>query len=348
MRIGVFLPNWVGDVVMATPALRALRQHVGDRGTLIGIMRPYVVDVLAGTNWLDELLVYQRRSFESIRRLIARLRGEQLDAVLLLTNSFSTGTFAWLSGARRRVGFAMHGRRLLLTDPLIPSRLHGQPIPYSAVDHYLAVVEAFGCRAVTKTVELATTPEEERAVEALWQQFAWDPRQPVIVLNTGGAYGAAKTWPSEHFSNLARQLVTDRDVRVLFLCGPSERDCVVRICQHANHPHIKSLAAQKLGLPLSKACVRRSHLMVTTDSGPRHFAAAFGVPVVTLFGPTDPRWSDNYHPSAIDLQLDVPCGPCGKRVCPLEHHRCMRDLTVNHVASAALSLLDSSMRHRAA
>jgi heptosyltransferase-2 len=88
--------------------------------------------------------------------------------------------------------------------------------------------------------------------------------------------------------------------------------------------------------------------MVTTDSGPRHFAAAFKVPAVTLFGPTDPRWSDNYHPDAINLQLDVDCGPCAKRVCPLKHHRCMRELSVNHVFVAAQSLLQRQLDTRAA
>ncbi len=348
MRIGLFLPNWIGDVVMATPTLRALRHHFGERAQLVGVMRPYVADVLAGTTWLDESLVYERRSLAGIRSLIARLRQRRFDVLLLLTNSLSTGAFAWLSGARRRVGFAMHGRRFLLTDPLTQPRQAGRPIPRSAVDHYLDIAAVMGCQGVSKKVELATTPQEEQAADRLWHEFGWDPQKSVIVLNTGGAYGAAKTWPAEHFSNLARRLVAARDVRVLFLCGPSERDNVHRICQHAHHPHIKSLARQELSLGLSKACVRRGRLMVTTDSGPRHFAAAFGVPAVTLFGPTDPRWSHNYQGTSIDLQLDIACRPCGQRVCPLEHHRCMRDLSVKHVTTATLSLLDATAGERAA
>ena len=221
-------------------------------------------------------------------------------------------------------------------------------MPHSAVDHYLDVVGVLGCTAHSKTPELATTAQEELAVDRMWQQFDWSPHERVAVLNTGGAYGAAKTWPAEHFSNLARRLVLQHNLRVLFLCGPAERDSVARICQHANHPHIKSLASQDLSIGLSKACVRRGQVMITTDSGPRHFAAAFGVPTVTIFGPTDPRWSHNYPNASIDLQLDVDCGPCAKRVCPLEHHRCMRDLTVDHVTIATASLLDAVQRERAA
>ncbi len=310
-------------------------------------MRPYVQQVLDGTHWVDEYVSYDRRSLRGVGSLIGALRRQRLDVVLLLTNSLSTGTFAWLSGARR-VGFALHGRRLLLTDPLFVQRERGRRVPASAVDHYLDVVGVLGCQAVSKVPQLATTDADEAVADALWQGFGWSRQEPVAVLNTGGAYGAAKTWPAEHFSNLARWLVEHHDLHVLLLCGPAERDMVAWICQHAHHPRIKSLAKQPLSIGLSKACVRRGAVMVTTDSGPRHFAAAFGVPAVTLFGPTDPRWSDNYHPAAIDLQLDVDCGPCAKRVCPLEHHRCMRELTVSHVAAATASLLDHRSRERAA
>ena len=348
MRVGIFLPNWIGDVVMATPALRAVREHVGRRDRLIGIMRPYVEEVLAGTTWLDDQLVYDRHSIAGLGSLISRLRQKRLDTVLLLTNSLSTSAFAWLAGVPQRIGFALHWRGPLLTHPLRPHRNGRKVIPYSAVDHYLDVVEVLGCTPRSKSPELATTAEHEQAADRLWEHFGWEPRQRVAVLNTGGAYGSAKTWPSEHFSNLARWLAEQRDLRVLFICGPAERDAVAAICQRAHHPYIKSLAGQNLSIGLSKACVRRGTVMVTTDSGPRHLAAAFGVPTVTLFGPTDPRWSCNYSGQSIDLQLDLDCGPCAKRVCPLGHHRCMRDLTVNQVAAATANLMEAALSDRAA
>ena len=347
MRIGVFLPNWIGDVVMATPALCSLRRHAGDRATLVGIMRPYVADVLAGTPWLDAHIQYDRRSLQGVRQLIARLRRERFDAILLLTNSFSTGLLARLSGARQRVGFALHGRRWLLTDPLDEPRDERGRLPRSAVDHYLDVVQVLGCRADSRTLELATAPQEELAADLVWQQFGWTLGDTVVALNTGGAYGSAKTWPGEHCAGLARDLA-DRYQHVLILCGPAERDSVRDICRRADHPRVRSLAEQKLSVGLTKACLRRSRLMVTTDSGPRHIAAAFGVPTVTLFGPTDPRWSHNNNPTSVDLHLDLPCRPCGRRVCPLKHHRCMRELTVEYVMAAAKALFDSDIGTRAA
>jgi heptosyltransferase II len=91
--------------------------------------------------------------------------------------------------------------------------------------------------------------------------------------------------------------------------------------------------------------VRRADLLVTTDSGPRHFAAAFGTPVVTLFGPTHIAWTETYYSKAIHLQKQVPCGPCQRRVCPLDH-RCMKELTPAEVFAAATALL--KRRERAA
>lgn len=348
MRIGIFLPNWIGDVVMATPALRAVSEHFGRQATIVGIMRPYVEQVLDGTSWLDEHLLYDRRSLTSVSRLVSSLRQQHFDALLLLTNSLSTGTFAWLSRARKRIGFAMHGRRYLLTHPLEPLREGRTRVPSSAVDHYLEVAEQLGCRVSCKVPQLATTELQESAADQVWQQAGWSLQDPVAVLNTGGAYGAAKVWPEDHFSNLARRLVLQHNHRVLFLCGPSECDSVARICRHADHPHIRSLVGQQLSIGLSKACVKRARVMVTTDSGPRHFAAAFNVPTVTVFGPTDPRWSHNYLERSIDLQLDVDCGPCARRVCPLDHHRCMRDLSVEQVVVATSSLLDAVEREQAA
>ena len=118
MRIGIFLPNWIGDVVMATPALRALRTHLGTDTHLVGVMRPYVAEVLAGSAWFDDVVTYAKRPGPgecSGVQAIRRLRAERLDQILLLTNSFRTAGMAWLSGARERVGYRGELRSWLLT-----------------------------------------------------------------------------------------------------------------------------------------------------------------------------------------------------------------------------------------
>lgn len=350
MNIAVFLPNWVGDVVMATPALRALRRRFAG-AHMVGVARPYVADVLAGTHFLDEQLFYDPRCRERALgswSLVRRLRSRNPDLAVLLTNSLRTGLLAWASGARRRVGFARYGRGPLLTDKLYHRREDNRYVPSPVLDDYLRLTAAAGCDVESPRLELATTFDDERAVQSVWRRLALPDGQRVIVFNSGGAFGAAKLWPTEYFAELARRVAGELGFHVLVLCGPGERSVAAAITAQAGHPQVKSLAEEPLSIGLTKACVRRSRLMVTTDSGPRHFAAAFDVPVVTLFGPTHIAWSENHYSRAIHLQEDVPCGPCQQRRCPLRHHYCMRELTVERVFATVAAQLTESRPAKAA
>ncbi len=342
MRLGVFLPNWVGDIVMATPALRALRKFVGADGKLIGILRPYVAEVLTGTTWLDEQIIYQRppgRFGRSHTTVIQQLQAAQLDVVVLLTNSLRTAWMAWRSGARTRIGFRNDFRSLLLTKAIrMPRAADGGPV--ATVDGYMLLANVAGCRPESPRLELATTAEDERAADAAWQKLQLPPGDRVVALNCGGAYGAAKLWPAEHFGELARRIVTKDGLHVLVNCGPVEREIARNMVAAANSPNVVSLADfDQLPVGLTKACVRRSRLLVTTDSGPRYFGVAFNRPVVTLFGPTDPRRTVLSYDREVCLSLNLDCQPCMKRTCPLGHHRCMRDLTVDAVYDEVCRLL---------
>jgi len=352
MKLGIFLPNWVGDAVMATPALRAVRRQY-PQATIVGLLRPPIDQVLAGTPWLDRVLPYDPRAAQRERRgwrLVRRLREERFDTILLLTNSWRTALLARASGAARRIGFERHGRGLLLTERLHHRRERGRLVPSPVIDDYSRLAEAMGCSAESRRLELATSADDERAADRAWESLGLPRERRVVVFNSGGAYGAAKLWPSEYFAELARRLASQLERHVLVICGPSERELARGIAHDAEHPRVVSLADQALSIGLSKACVRRAELMVTTDSGPRHFAAAFDVPVVTLFGPTHIAWSENYYARATHLQRAVPCGPCQQRVCPLGHHRCMRELTVDEVERAValqLATLEERGAHAA-
>jgi heptosyltransferase-2 len=332
MRLGVFLPNWVGDVVMATPAIRALRMHVGD-GALVGVMRPYVSEVLAGSPWFDESIVYAKGQGDPIAALVAA----RLDAVVLLTNSLRTGWMAYRSGARERIGMAGNLRSPLLTTRVQPMRSgwRRRRTYMPTVAGYLQVAQAAGAPPVAPTLELATTAADEQRADAVWQRLGWRRDARVAVFNTGGAFGAAKDWPGEHFAALARRLAVERDLHVLVNCGPKERDAARAIVTAARDGRVASLADEaELPIGLTKSVIRRATLLVSTDSGPRFFGVAFGVPTVTLFGPTSVAMTQTYaaHETSVSLGLD--CQPCMARSCLLKHHRCMRDLSVERVMSA--------------
>jgi heptosyltransferase-2 len=345
MNLAVFLPNWVGDAVMATPALRALRTHF--RGArVVGVVKPYVADVFAGGDWFDDLIRVRGRCWQESSAAVAlKLRRLGVDLAVLFPNSLRAALTAWLSGCKRRVGYARDGRSALLTDALPPPRgPDGRRTPSPVLDAFNRLAERAGCPPPGRRMELFTTPADEDAADQVWGAAKLDAYPEVICLNTGGAFGAAKDWPAEYFAALARDLAGRRGAGVLVLCGPAERETARAVAARAAHPAVHAVAdlaapgGPRLSVGLTKACVRRAGLLVTTDSGPRHFAAAFGRPVVTLFGPTHIAWTETYHPRAIHLQKQVDCGPCQRRVCPLDH-RCMRRLTPDEVYAAAERLL---------
>ncbi len=339
MRIALFLPNWVGDAVMATPAIHALRRRYPD-ARFLGVLKPYVAGVLDGSPWFDDLVFADKNGGPSRGTLaVARqLLAENVDLAVLFTNTFRSALAAWMGRCKRRIGYARRGRSWLLTDALDPVRdAAGRITPSPALDSYNRLAELAGA-APDRQLRLETTPKQEEAASRVWQRTGLDRCREVICLNPGAAFGASKHWSVLSFANLARRLARERGCGVLVLCGPSERRMARDIVAEAGVSGVCSLADIPLSLGLTMACVRRADLLVTTDSGPRHFAAAFGTPVVTLFGPTHISWTETYFEKAIHLQKKVDCGPCQKRICPLDH-RCMTLLTPDEVFAAAQGLL---------
>lgn len=338
-RIALFLPNWIGDVVMATPAIRAVRE-AWPAAELVAVCKPYVADVLAGSPWFSETILFDKNGPRE-RRLWAvarKLKERPIDGAILFPNSFRTALLAKLGGCKHLVGFARYGRSLLLDRRLQPLTDRGRFVPTPMIDDYNRLARALGTGDPGYRMELFTTQSDEVVASAVWQQFDLAQYPRVVGLNPGAAFGTAKHWPVEHFAQLARMLAQRRGCGVLVLCGPGERDIARRIAADSRSSHVFSIGDTPLSLGLTKAVVRRLDLLVTTDSGPRHFAAGLGRPVVTLFGPTHVEWTETYYAAGTHLQKKVPCGPCQRRVCPLDH-RCMRDLSSAEVFAAADRLL---------
>jgi len=352
--IAIFVPNWLGDLVMATPTLRALRHHFPKPCRLIGIMRPNLAEVLAGTEWLDTQWYFNPRSKNPDERrwaLVRRMRRESLDMAILMTNSLHTAALAWAGGARQRIGYVGYvrcGRGPLLTTKLVPQIQSGRIVAAPVVDTYLALAEAAGCEAISRELSLAVSPSEQSLAADAWEKLGLRTDGRVVGLNCSGAYGAAKLWPWEHFGDLARRVAEQLDHDVLVICGPAEQETARNIVKKAAHGRVFSLAEQPPSIGLSKACLARTQLVVSTDSGPRHVAAALGKPVITLLGPTAQVWIDNptVHGSFVSAEVD--CLACAKRVCPRGHHRCMRELSPKRVFEEVAHLLEEQKTARAA
>ncbi|MGE3808335.1 MAG: lipopolysaccharide heptosyltransferase II [Gemmataceae bacterium] len=344
MNIALFLPNWIGDAVMATPAVRAIRVHHRS-ARIVGVLKPYITGVVEGSGWFDKLVYLDSTGPWSQRwpAVAWKLRRSDIDLAVLFPNTFRSALVAALAGCRRRIGYVRYARGPLLTDRLWPMRdEQGRLKPSPVIDAYDLLAETAGCPRPGHRMELFTTPQDEEVADRVWQREGLLGEQ-VVCLNPGAAFGASKYWPSEYFVALARNFVDRLGVKVLVLCGPKERELAQTIADDSHRPGVRTLANYRLSLGLTKACVRRASLLVSTDSGPRHFAAAFEVPVVSLFGPTHIAWTETYFDQAVHLQKKVACGPCQLRSCPLDH-RCMKLLIPEEVFQAASRLLETTRR----
>jgi heptosyltransferase-2 len=307
-RLLIVLPSWLGDTVMATPTIARLRAALGPTAVIAGLCRPGLDELLAGLDTLDDLIVADARKLMGPAKVASRLVPFRFDAALLLPNSFSTAMTVRLAGIPQRIGYDRDGRGLLLTVPLQAPRRpppHGGWAPISAVDYYLraadAAIEALGAKPAPSTLppvtlSLPVTDAQQRATDALLNAAGLASGQPYALLNPGGN-DPAKRWPVERFAAAAHHLIARHKLPVLINGSPAERDLTQLIKQTiiladpADEPMVRCLPELGVTIGSLKGLVRGSAIVITNDTGPRHLAAAFDRPCVTLFGPTDPRWT---------------------------------------------------------
>lgn len=351
MEIGLFLPNWIGDAVMATPALRAIRRRfASDR--IVAVGKPVLADLFAGSDFFDAFIPFKKRAKSNdpaanFWTLRSRL-GSRLDLAILFPNSFSVAALACMTRARRRIGYARDGRSWLLTDRLAAPRAKGKWLPIPAIEYYLGLANAVGAETHDRAMSLAVTETERTLPDALLSRVGFKSRASLVVINNAAATAPSKVWPDEHAAEFARQIVRERDCRVLFHCGPGERDATNALVERLGDVRIASMGfASDLPIGLTKALIERADLVVSTDSGPRHIAVALKRPTISLFGSTDPSWTSNDAGVETYAQLDLGCRPCWKAKCPLSHHDCLTQLSPASVLRQAKRSLDDAGRRAA-
>ena len=333
------VPNWVGDVVLATPALRALREGLPEARICL-LLRPHLRELLEGHDVFDALEFWPTaRGLRSIRpqaALAARLRQQHFDAVVLLTHSFRSALLSWLARIPRRIGYARDGRGWLLTERLRWPREHGRFKPLSMVTAYARLIEPLGCMVRDPHPRLAISPQQLEVGQALLRHYRLEPKRYAVIA-PGAAFGAAKCWPPERFAGLIDALRERLGLPAVLAGAPSEYALLEAIAQQAR---TEAILCTNPGTTLGtlKVLIRDAAVLICNDSGPRHYGIALGTPTVTIFGPTDPAWTETHCPHERKVRVEVPCGPCQLRRCPLDH-RCMRQVTVEAVTQAAEALL---------
>lgn len=343
MKILVRATNWVGDAVMSIPALAALRGCFPQAEIAI-LARPWVADLYRDQGFLDRLLLFdhigRHRGFLGLERLAFELRREEFDLAILLPNSFQSAWIAWRAAIPRRVGYARDARSWFLTQP-VKLPVPGEIPPHEPY-YYLELLRRFGLFEKLHAIErigLRIDPAaRDRAQETL-RRAGCRLGAMRIALAPGAAYGSAKCWPPDRFAALASGLIADFDADVILFGTSSERVVAEKIAAGMRrHPVMLVGQTPIRDLP---ALLASCNLFIGNDSGAMHVAAAVGLPVVGIFGPTDPFGTAPVTPNSALVQQPVSCSPCFLRHCPVDH-RCMTRISVNHVYHAARQFIVSS------
>jgi heptosyltransferase-2 len=335
MRLMVRATNWVGDAILALPALRAVRAKFPDAEIAI-VARPYVADIYRGQGVADELIPYDRkgehRGWSGRERLARALKVKKFDCALLLQNAFDAAWLAWRAGIPKRIGYARDGRSLLLTKA-IPVPKVGE-IPTHEKFYYLELLRRAGwIEDLRDDTHIALQVSEEQAERAERSLLAVGAKSGVsrIAVGAGASYGSAKCWPPDRFAKALAQFSTQKEVEVILFGTHSEAQVSAAIAAGAGRPVIDLTGKTRIAeLP---ALLSRCHLFLGNDSGAMHVAAAVGLPVVAIFGPTDPHGTAPVTPRCTIVQQRPYCSPCFLRRCPTDH-RCMTAVTVPMVESA--------------
>jgi heptosyltransferase-2 len=333
MKLLVRAPNWVGDCLLALPALETLRRnHPGSEVWLLA--REWARALFPPKSFVAGVIPLSGgNSPGNVWRTARILRPARFDAGLLLTNSFGSALTFALAAIPERWGYRRDGRGLLLTRG-VPLDENGAP--RHQLDYYLDLVRRLGMTPAPAEVRLSLTAAEKRAARAALRAVGVDLSRPLVVLSPGASYGPAKRWPAERFAALGALFQKKRRAEIVVSGAADERALAESVA--ASLPRRAAVLAGRTDLRRLLAVMSQASLVVTNDSGAMHLANALRVPVAAVFGPTDPAATRPYHQPHVVVKKDVVCWPCLYRKCPYDH-RCMTSIPPEEVYAAARRFL---------
>jgi len=376
MKLLIRTTNWVGDAIMAIPAIRAVRKKFPD--SHIGILaRPYVADIYQGQALCDELIPYDPKSthhgWSGRERLARQLRAQKFDVALLLQNAFDAAWLAFRANIPQRIGYARDARSFLLTKAIpVPKP---NEIPAHEMFYYLELLRRTGwidaltehslpqgrSTAAPQLGKISTAASESfpnaappitlkvsdaqtlQARDTL-SQAGSTPNNFRVAIAAGASYGSAKCWLPDRFAAVATHLQSQSNADIILFGTPSELPVSTAIA--AAMPRKPIDLTGKTSIAALPALLSQCHLFLGNDSGAMHVAAAVGLPVVAIFGPTDPHGTAPVTPRHTIVQQKPYCSPCFLRRCPTDH-RCMKSVTTEMVESAVNFCIKSLEVHPA-
>lgn len=328
-RILIRATNWVGDAVMTMPALEAVRENFPNAHITV-LARPWVIALLETHPAVDEVIPYSRGNgfkddFLEIIRVVRQIRAQGFDLAILFQNAFEAALLTRLGGIKNRVGYNTDGRGFLLSHGV---RRRDDIMKGHQVEYYLAILSGMGWEAKSKDPALFVDPKEIERMEALLLTHGIHEGDFLVALSPGAIYGPAKRWPSERFALIGDWATEKWGAKVLIMGSEGEKAIGAEVKGTMKQPALDLSGMTSLEGAI--ALIKRCGFFVTNDSGLMHAAAALNVPLVAVFGSTDPVATGPRGPNSRIVRHETECAPCLKPECP-EDYRCMLSIEPEEV-----------------
>ena len=338
-RILIRAANWVGDAIMTTPVVRAVRKNY-PRAQITVLAKPWVIPVYEHNPHIDYIWRYDN-AFRHTRGLgTFRLAGDLgrygFDLAVLMQNAFEAGLISFLAGVKERLGYNTDGRGFLLNRSV---KMDPELKKGHLIDYYINILTRAGLSAAGREMDLFLDARDRRFAETLLAECGLDSDGPVIGINPGATGGTAKRWFPERYSKLCKRLYEIYGRKILIFGGPADHALGEKISAEARGCCINIAGTTTLGQAF--ALIEQCCLFVTNDSGLMHAAAAMDIPQVAVMGSTDYIATAPSSSRAIMVRVPVHCSPCLKDTCPT-NHECMDAVSVDMVMDTCKKQLDSS------
>ncbi|WP_447984346.1 lipopolysaccharide heptosyltransferase II [Nitrospira sp. Nam74] len=331
-RILIRGTNWIGDAVMSEPALSAIR-HAFPKAEITLLVKPAVAELFQQHPAIDHICVYEHRGrhagLSGKWALGAELRRGRFDLAILFQNAFEAALLTFLAGIPRRYGYGTDGRGFLLSDSIRvpdPTALGHQ------TQYYVQLLRPLGITPSPAAPRLFVSEAEEDTMRQRLADAGIQATERLIGVNPGSTYGGAKRWLPERFAEAVDRMVERLGGRVVIVGAKGEEALGEAIAEKMRTKPV--VLSGRTSIRELMAVIKGCRLFVTNDTGPMHIAAAFGVPIVAVFGPTDSRTTSPFGDGHQIVRHSVECSPCLLRECPIDH-RCMTGVTVEQVYEAA-------------
>jgi len=333
-KIVVRSVNWIGDAIMTTPAITQLAENFPNAKITI-VVKEWVKDVFVGNPFIDDIIVCNPNNLIGYIRLIKKLRKEKFDIGVAFPNSFSSALFLFLLGTRYRVGYKTDCRSMFLN--ITTPRTADLEFEKLRIDYFLNIANLVGEKQADRELVLNVSKESETFAKNFLEENKIDETDTIIGFNAGAAYGEAKCWPAKKYAELGNRLISAYNAK-LVLFGSSNDQYLVNILAKKLRNKC-AIAAGKTTLQDSIGLVNKCKLFVTGDTGPLYIAFALRVPILAIFGPTDPTTVAIPSEKLVIAYKKVSCSPCFLRECPKDH-RCMEEVSVEEVFTGISKMIE--------